>query len=382
MTVGCDPFTLGHIVHCAVNVASVRLDGPLGLMGQWLHHFGKPLPSLRVLELTVRPDPWVGGPHRTLSLNSYVPTLRCLILRGMYPPTHIPLPNLSAIMLQLYKTYAPIHLNSIFVSLNNAPGLQELWIFIEACEVILSEEVVTLGRLEHFKLVMDGRPVRILPLMRLPRLRNLVLRVTLYMDFPTVTLADLLPPSHCLSLTGVCQMLYEVESTGVSSRTVTFSTQHLEVTVFARPDPHIPTYIPFTTWFSDTSPVPLTQIKQVKVSGPTLPGEVPLAAFENLEVLNLDGSDHDLTFAVLSTRTAGGLTSCSRLRTLSVRWRCDLDRKGLVRLAALARGRKAGGSPFDDVSVVGFVARQPSLVEELRGYVGRLDLSGVIKDPV
>ena len=381
MTVGCDPFTFGHIVYCAANVASVRLDGPLDLMDQWMHHFGKPLPSLRSLELIVRPGPRERGSHRTLFLHSHAPSLRRLILRGMYPPTDTPLPNLSAITLQLYKIYAPIHLNSIFASLNNAPNLQELRILLGACEVILSEEVVALGRLEYLKLVMDGRPLRILPLMRLPRLRNLTLCVTLHVDFPTVTLADLLPPSHCISLTGVGKMTYKVEGARVPSRTVTFSTQHLAVTVFARPDPHILTDSPFTTWFSDTSPVSLTQIKKVKVYGPILPGEIPFAAFENLEVLNLDGSDHNLTFALLSARTAGGLTSCPRLRTLSVRWRCDLDRKGLVRLNTLARRRKAGGSPFDDVSVVGFVVCQPNLVEELRGYVGSLDLSGVIKDP-
>jgi hypothetical protein len=386
MATGCDPFKFGHIVYCAANVASVRLDGRPDLVDLWLHHFGKPLPPLHLLELIIRPDPLLGGLHRILS-GKFLGTggassLRFLILRGIYPPTHIPLPNLSVLTLQLYKTSVPIHLNSIFASLNNAPNLQELCIFIAACEITLSEEVVTLGRLERFKLVMDGHPVRILPLMRLPLLRNLTLCVTLYVVIPTITLADLLPPSHCLSLTDVGQMIYEVEGTGVSSRTVTFSTQHSAVTVFARPDPHIPTYSPFTTWFSDTSPVSLTQIKQVKVSGPTLPGEIPFAAFENLEVLNLDGSDHDYIFAVFSLRTAGGLTPCSRLRTLSIRWRRDLDRKGLMRLTALARGRKAGGNPFDNVGVVGFVACQPSLVEELRGYVGRLDLSGVIKDPV
>jgi hypothetical protein len=184
MTVCCDPFTFGHIIYCAANVASVRLDGPLGLMDQWMHHFGKPLPSLRSLELIVRPSRREGGSHRTLFLHSHAPSLRCLILRGMYPPTDTPLLNLSAITLQLYETYAPIHLNNIFASLNNAPDLQELRIFLGACEVILSEEVVALGRLEYFKLVMDDRPVPVLPLMRLPRLRNLTLRVTLHVDFP------------------------------------------------------------------------------------------------------------------------------------------------------------------------------------------------------
>ena len=379
-----DPSLFKHIVHTAARVGSVCLHGPYYVVIQWLLDIDKPLLSLRSLELSVSPVlPSDGAqtlPSGFLALQAIF--LRSLVLRGLYLPTHVPLPNLSILILQPYKSTVPLRLSSVFASLSQAQNLRELHLFIRECPFSINSEVVTLGHLEHFRLVVDGTsPIHTLSLLRLPRLRSLTLRVAPYMNSPNFTLANCLPPNCCLSLMDVDQMLYEVNTVAPSSRVVTFSTQSLTVAVSVYPNARGTIHdLAFKGWLSDTSPVSLARIKLAEISGLPDLGEIPFTAFEDLEVLRLRGSGHIGTLVALSPRSANGFVPCPRLRTLDVRWEYDLDALELLHLVNLARERMAEGNPFDDVCVGGAVVYQSSLFEELRGYVGNLDLSRVVEE--
>lgn len=49
-------------------------------------------------------------------------------------------------------------------------------------------------------------------------------------------------------------------------------------------------------------------------------------------------------------------------------------------LVNLARERTLDGNSFDDVYVAGSVPCRTGIFDRLRGYVGRLDLSGVVEE--
>ena len=374
-----------YIFHHAAEIRDLCLDGPPSVVPQCVDDINKPLPSLRSLELRVRSEitPTDAYTLPSTFLGSQAPSLRSLVLRGVHPPTCIPLPNLSILTLHFYAETTPIRLKSIFASLSQAPNLQELRVSVEECELSVDSQTVTLDRLERFELI-DSRPIHILSRVKLPSLRSLLLVVPLAMDVPNFTLANFLPPSECLSLKDVDQMSYEVKIAGRSKRLVTFSTQHLKVTLFVYPesdtaDNHAHASIGFRSWLSDTSPVSLAQIKRAEISGVVDPGEIPFTALENLEILHSRGSSRGGTITALSSRHFDGLFLCPRLRTLDIQWERDVDIGELVRLVDLARNRMEEGHSFDNVRVAGSVVGRSSHFESLREYVGELDLSGVIE---
>jgi len=377
-----DPSLFEYIVHSAAKVGSICLRGPSYVVIRWLLGIDKPLLSLRSLELAVWPEGLSEG-LRTLPsgfLDLQAPSLRSLVLRGVYPPAYITLPNLSVLTLQFYENAAPICLDRVVALLSQAPNLQELDLFIGGHVFFIDPGVVTLGHLERFRLVVGGiLPIHIFSPMRLPRLQSLTLTVALYMNNPSFTLANFLPPSHCLSLANVDQMLYDVDSVVPSSRVVTFGTQRLKVVVCVHPNPHSPIHDrAFMGWLSNTSPVPLAQIKRVCISGSLRHGEIPFTAFKNLEVLQSRRSSNRGIFVALSSRSADGLIPCPRLRKLEVQWECNVDMGELVRLVDLARKRMEEGNRFDVVRVAGSVTCRSSLFEDLRGYVRSLETPRIV----
>jgi len=300
-------------------VGSLTIHGTVIHVRMILSHlFCGPAPSLQHLEIlgTTGDDleptdaSWLPADF----LRQHGPALRSLSFISVLPTfeSDLPLPNLTRFKLSL--PYArPFRVNALFKVLSNLPQLREASIDVPTTVIEdIPSGVVSLESLETLK-YRGGSAVGVLPWMRLPRLR--MLKVVSMAG----ALTDLLPSESHRLLSKTTRMVYSNYYTR-SSRGADFRGSGITIQVSAceRTDP--------PDWFFDTPPTSFGQIKDLTFSdfynpAPSDATELPIAAFESLEVLQFRKFAMRFVEAVLRTLCPqdGKGIPCRSLREI----RCD-----------------------------------------------------------
>lgn len=265
-------------------------------------------------------------------LRQHAPALRSVSFTGLLPTfeSHPPFSNLTRFVLFLPWFGDAFRVSALFRVLSSSHQLREVSIHVFTTLVEdIPNSIVSLELLEELEYHGDLGP-RVLAWMRLPRLRmlNVVSMVG--------TLANLLPVEGDLLLSKATRMVWRQVPRGIYLRgseiTIKVSS-HCEST-----DP--------TDWFSDIPPTSFGRIRDLTYSGFLKPGspdtaELPITAFENLEVLQFSRCATWLIEAIARTLLPqdGKGIPCPFLREI----RCD-SREALESLTWFVEGRKRVGN--------------------------------------
>ena len=330
--------------------------------------FCNPTPSLQHLEMSV-----YGGPVRLPNnfLGQQAPSLRSVSFSGVYPTLEstFPLPDLAEFSLYLRGDAGPFHMSALFRCFSCCPRLQK--ICISASNVILQgglDEVISLESLEELDYACDPAG-RILPFLRLPRLKQL--RVSPSSESGQMQkAADLLPYGGCVLLAGTTNMLYYSDQLSLrvelSGNGVDVSLSTLRTT--ADPFP--------VDWFSDEKCIPFGQIEDLKVEGWSVTMDFPINVFtlENLGVLRVTPCDVQFTeefFRLLRPDPEAGIP-CRSLREIEYTSWGPLQEPLIRPLISLVRERKRAGHQLRLLRLSTAPGSHQDLVEELREHVGEV----------
>ena len=279
----------------------------------------------------------------------------------MPPESPFPLPNL--IDFTLYRQGGPgsFRLNTVFRFLSYSPRLQKLRISTTGgtLQEITLDRVVTLESL--VELDYTCRPAdRILPLLRLPRLKWLRVHSSPEPG-QAQNLADLLPHGGRLLLAGATKMEYS--SSDSYPHRVVLSGKEVEVSLTVARTTAGP---PFIDWISDETYIPLGRIKELGVSGWSVTSGFPFGPFRSLEVLRVYPRDAP-TEDFWSALYPGVGLACRSLR--EIRYDCH---GSLPALVSLAKERKKAGHQLGLVWLLASYEPDQDTVGELREYVGEV----------
>ena len=313
-------------------IRSLSLDGGPEFIYATTLLLCNPAPSLQCLEIrcyeshTHLPENFLG--RHALSL-------RHIQLCGVHPTFESPfqLPNLTRFNLRLLDDAAPFPMSTLFRFLSGSLRLE--WICInsstEALQDDALDEVISLESLVKLDYICSPAG-QVLPYLRLPRLRRLYVCFTLGSG-QVQSLADLLPYDGHWLLEGATKMEYHYPNSNPQS--LAFHGENLDVTLeacLARENP-----IP-VNWFSDPSYIPFKRIRSVVVGCSPNNATFPIAALENLEVLEVFPWDGPFTEAFFPSLHPGTDIPC---RSLEVIHYANLEPLGP--LVSLAKARLQAG---------------------------------------
>lgn len=306
-------------------------------------------------------------------LGQQAPSLRSVSFSGIYPTpgSTFPLPNLTEFSLYL-REGGPFHVSALFRWFSCCPRLQKLC--IGATGVILQgglDEVISLESLVELDYAYKSTD-RILPFLRLPRLKQL--RVLSSSGSGQVQkVADRLPYGGPVLLTGVTNMLYYSDH---SSLRVDLSGNGVDVSLNAFGTTADP--IAFD-WFSDETCIPFGQIEDLKVDGWFVDTDfhIDIFAFENLRVLRSTSWEAEFTenfLRLLHPDPVAGVP-CQSLREIEYThlgvWQGEPFRRPLV---SLLRERKRAGHQLRLLRLLIVQGSHEDLMEELREHVGEVQV--------
>ena len=326
---------------------SLRIHGPINIVREAaLSALRDHAPSLQHLEVDGRQDKDRGrGDVIWLPDNfpgQHTPALLSVHFTNAFPTlkSHSLFPNLTTFKLLLQRPASPLRASALFLALSSSPQLKQVFICILTTMIgdIASDILVSLESLEELEYRCSSSEIRVLPHMRLPRLRILTV------DTRADILADLLPFDGHLLLSDTTTMVYH--HSRKTSRKAEFRGSGVEIGIFSTSlsedtDP--------VDWFSDMFPTAFGQIQHLvikDVSGATFyrTADLPVAVFENLEVLCFVECAVwfiDAISRMLYPQNREGIP-CRSLREISCK-----SRRALIPLNQLARERKRVGSQFE-----------------------------------
>ena len=284
--------------------------------------FCNPAPYLQHLEIKGRRGE-DHGPGGVISLpdkflDQHTPALRSIDLKNIFLTfgPHFPLHNITRFKFDLSRHAGPLRISTLFRVLSSSPQLRGVFIkhtHLRIIEDVVPRSVVSLESLEELRYRGDSA-AQILPWMRLPSLRKL------YVVSRAPTLADLLPFENHLLLSKTTGMVYSCSKQ--NSRMAVLRGSGITIKIVGEDANPI-------DGFSDMPPVSFGRIEHLAFShflrNPfSYTVELPIAAFENLEVLQFNGCAVyfvDLISRALCPRGGEGIPCCS-LREI----RCDSQR--------------------------------------------------------
>ena len=253
--------------------------------------------------------------------------------------SHSPLLNLTRFKLLFRRSMGELRASALFLFLSSSPQLKEVSIRILTTMIgdITPNTFVSLESLEELEYRCSRSGVRVLPSMRLPGLKMLAVETR------ADTLVDLLPFDGHLLLSETTAMVYCHRRKTLRKAEFCGSGVRIEVSSTSLSEGTNP-----VDWFSDTHPIAFSRIQRLvvkDVSGAAFSGviELPVAAFENLEVLHVFECPAwyvDGICRTLSPRDEGDI-SCRFLQ--DVNCKCP---KAFASLDRLAKERKRVGSQF------------------------------------
>jgi hypothetical protein len=249
----------------------------------------------------------------------------------------------------------------LFQFLSDSPRLQKICIDTsnEMLQDVGPDQVISLESLVELDYTCE-KAVRILPCLRLPRLKRL--RVDLpWWPGQMHGLADLLPYDGRLFLEGATEMKYRPHS---NVQSLEFHGTTVDATInthLARPD-----FVPID-WFSGAKCIPFGQIQDLTVERPPNETDFPIAAFENLEVLRISSWGAPFTEGFFRLLYPGVEVPCRSLRAIRYN-----RLEPLGPLIGLVKARLQAGHQLELVELSFPDESDQGSVVELRGFVGEV----------
>jgi len=305
-------------------------------------------------------------------LGQQVPSLRSVRFSGIYltPVSTFPLPNLTEFSLYLPQEGGPFHMSALFRYFSCCPRLQKLC--IGAASAVLQgglDEAISLESLVELDYAYKSAD-RILPFLRLPRLKKL--RVHSSSGSGQVQKAvDRLPYGGHVLLTGATDMVYFSDQ---SSLRVDFSGNGTDVTFITFGT----TVDPITVdWFSDETCIPFGRIEDLKVEGWLTDTDFPINTFalENLGILRVSRWEAEFIekFLRLFHPDPGAGVPCQSLREIDF-IHLGLEESSRRSLISLVRERKRAGHQLRLLRLSTVQESHQDLAEELRKHVAEVRL--------
>jgi hypothetical protein len=329
--------------------------------------FCNPAPSLRWLDIQYLAREGLAPlPHNFLGQQA--PSLNFVNFTGICPTfeSPFPLPNLTEFNLHLPGGTGLFRMDALFRFLSGCPQLRKVWINIpnETLQDITQGQVISLEPLVELEYAYNPGG-RVLPCLRLPRLKQLQVSTSLGPG-QVQKLADILPYDNRALLAGITEMFYHSEEHSLEAD-LSGNGVGVSFAVFRTMEDR-----PSVDWFSGQTYIPFGQIKDLRVEGCSLVNfPVSAFAFENLGVLRMApwGAEfaQGLLHLLYPDPVAG--VPCRSLREIECTcW--GPPEPLLTPLIHLARERKRAGHQLGLVRLSIAEEYDQSLVEELRKYVG------------
>jgi hypothetical protein len=351
-----------HLAPHITRARSLIIDGSHLDVPAISHLLRSPVPSLQHLQIDSHecpirlPDDFLG--QQALSLRSVNFSGIRLTFESSFP-----LPNLTEFKLSLPKGAGPIHMSALLRFFSASSQLQKIRINTghEVLQGIAPDQVVSLESLVEFDCACKPAG-RILPCLRLPRLK----RLRVYLSLGSgqgPTLADLLPFDGRILIMGTTKMLY---CSDTWSHRIELSGKGVYVSLtVSTPGPTS------VDWFSDETYVPLGQIEDLTVEGRygSATADFPINAFKDLGVLRVIPWNEQFAEDFLLLLYPGVVIPCQSLREIRYTYRQPLGP-----LINLARERKRAGHQLVSVWLLIVRGFDENRAEELREHVGEARL--------
>ena len=320
-------------------------------------------------------------------LGHHASSLRSISLSGICPAfkSPFPLPNLTKFRLCLHQSVgrvrpgvSSVRMNVLFRFLSNSPLLESISVYAndQTTEDLFMDQVISLESV--VELIYDCNMAgRVLPFLRLPRLKNLHVRI-LQKPGQMHQLVDVLPHNRHALLARATTVVYRPDASSLSLDLLSPNKPSLYLTV-RRPTPsnvadatRNPTLV---DWFSSQGCIPLRQIKILEVHTPTACVVSPIDTFalENLEKLEVDLRDAEDVGRVLRLfrPDAKAGVPCRSLRV--IRCACRGPPGPLLEpLMSFVKERKGAGYQLEVVYLPIAGEFDPHFLEELREHVGKV----------
>ena len=263
---------------------SIVIQGSSGVHAASSLLLSNPAPSLESLEIRAHE-----GPARDLGnfLGQQAPSLRSVLFVGISPVLgpSLSLPNLTTFHLYLPRS-GPLHLTSrsLFQFLSTCPLLQDIEVYVpdETFQEVALDRVTSLESLVELE-YRGYAAGRVLPHLKLPRLRRLDVSSTLPMG-QVHKLADALPHGGRVLLGGATKMRYSSES---CMQRIDFFGEGTNVSIAID---SVGDSAP-VDWFADESRTPFGQIEDLEVGGLYVPPTFSFDPFKNLTIFRLTSWD-------------------------------------------------------------------------------------------
>ena len=347
---------------------SVVIQGSSGVHATSSLLLSNPAPSLESLEIRAHE-----GPARDLGnfLGQQAPSLRSVLFVGISPVLgpSLSLPNLTTFHLYLPRS-GPLHLTSrsLFQFLSTCPLLQDIEVYVpdETFQEVALDRVTSLESLVELE-YRGYAAGRVLPHLKLPRLRKLDVSSTLPMG-QVHKLADALPHGGRVLLGGATKMRYSSES---CMQRIDFFGEGTNVSIAIG---SVGDSAP-VDWFADESRAPFGQIEDLEVGGLYVPPTFSFDPFKNLTIFRLTSWDTQCIegFLRFLYPTPGIGIPCPSLREiLCSSWVPQEQIMGSI--ISLVRERDQAGYRLELVCVFGMPKLNNDLEEELRRHVGELQV--------
>jgi len=308
------------------------------------------------------PDDFLG--QRAPSLSSVSFSNICLTFESLFP-----LLNLVQFELFLREDASTFHIGALFRFLSGCPLLQKVRIDSEKMpQDVALDQVILLESL--VELVCTCDPVgRIIPYLRLPRLRRLRVSSS-FGSQQTQKLSDLLPHGGHVLLAGATEMSYCFDN---SSQSVELHGREVDISLTTfRTAEGLP-----ADWFFDETCIPFGQIETLIVTG-FVAVDFPdnLDIFKNLRLLEI--SSWNAEFTEESSRllypNPGAEIPCQSLRRIHYTYDQGSPNWSLV---GLVRERKRAGHQLGllRLSITYGCRYDEDIVEELKEHVGEVQIT-------